>query len=122
MHEDVDTAAFSPLFIVFGLCGVISTMEEGYKKLIDRHRDKFRHAVTVERLFSPLVVSHVVNSEEAQAIQADHPSQRVDRLLDVIQRKDFETFKKFCVVLETTYPYMLNCMFLAVEPPATTGE
>ncbi len=97
-------------------------MEEGYKKVIERHRDKFRRAVTVERLFSPLVVSHVVNSEEAQAIQGEHPAQRVDRLLDVIQRKDYETFKKFCVVLETTYPYMLNCMFLGVEPPTTSGE
>ncbi|KAL9962960.1 hypothetical protein ACROYT_G032118 [Oculina patagonica] len=95
-------------------------MEEGYKKVIERHRDKFRRAVTVERLFSPLVVSHVVNSEEAQAIQGEHPAQRVDRLLDVIQRKDYETFKKFCVVLETTYPYMLNCMFLGVEPPTTS--
>lgn len=97
-------------------------MEEGYKKVIERHRDKFRRAITVERLFSPLVVSHVVNSEESQAIQGEHPAQRVDRLLDVIQRKDYETFKKFCVVLETTYPYMLNCMFLGVEPPTTSGE
>ena len=97
-------------------------MEEGYKKVVERHRDKFRRAITVERLFSPLVVSHVVNSEEAQAIQSEHPAQRVDRLLDVIQRKDYETFKKFCVVLETTYPYMLNCMFLGVEPPTTSGE
>lgn len=95
-------------------------MEEGYKKVIERHRDKFRRAITVERLFSPLVVSHVVNAEEAQAIQSEHPGQRVDRLLDVIQRKDDETFKKFCVVLETTYPYMLNCMFLGVEPPTTS--
>lgn len=85
--------------------------------MIERHRDKFRSAMTVERLLSPLVVSHVVNSDELQAIQNEHPSQRVDRLLNVIQRKDHETFKKFCVVLETTYPYMLNCMFLGVEPP-----
>ena len=97
-------------------------MEEGYKKVLERHRDKFRRAITVERLLSALVVSHVVSSEEAQAIQSEHPSQRVDRLLDVIQRKDHETFKKFCVVLETTYPYMLNCMFLGVEPPTTTGK
>lgn len=95
-------------------------MEEGYKKIIEGNRDKFRRAVTVERLFSPLVVSNVVSSDEAQAIQSEHPAQRVDRLLDVIQRKDHEKFKKFCVVLETTYPYMLNCMFLGVEPP--TGE
>lgn len=97
-------------------------MDEGYKKLIERHRDKFRRAITVERLLSPLVVSHVVSAEEAQSIQSEHPAQRVDRLLDVIQRKDHETFKKFCVVLETTYPYMLNCMFLGVEPPTTSGR
>ena len=102
----------------------ILAMEEGYKNVIERHRDKFRSAMTVERLLSPLVVSHVVNSDELQAIQNEHPSQRVDRLLNVIQRKDHETFKKFCVVLETTYPYMLNCMFLGVEPPIskTTGK
>lgn len=97
-------------------------MEEGYKKVIERNRDKFRRAVTVERLFSPLVVSNVVTSDEAQAIQSEHLTQRVDRLLDVIQRKDYEKFKKFCVVLETTYPYMLNCMFLAVDPPTSIGE
>ena len=99
-------------------------MEEGYKKLIERHRDRFRSAITVERLLAALVFSHVVNCEEAQLLQSEHPTQRVDRLLDVIQRKDYETFKKFCVVLESTYPYMLNCMFLGVEPPTskTTGE
>lgn len=97
-------------------------MDEGFKKLIERHRDKFRRAITVERILSPLVVSHVVSVEEAQSIQSEHPAQRVDRLLDIIQRKGHETFKKFCVVLETTYPYMLNCMFLGVEPPTTSGK
>lgn len=97
-------------------------MEEGYRKVLERHRAKFRCAVTVERLFSPLVASHVLSSEELFDIQSEHSSQRVDRLLDLVQRKDYETFKKLCVVLETTYPYMLNCMFLGVEPPITTGR
>lgn len=99
-------------------------MEEGYKKLIERHRDNFRSAVTLERLLPCLVVRQVVNSEEAQLLQGEHPTQQVDRLLDVIQRKGYETFKKFCVVLESTYPYMLNCMFLGVQPPTskTIGE
>ena len=97
-------------------------MEEGYRKVLERHRAKFRSAVTVERLFSSLVVGHVLSSEELLEIQNEVPSQRVDRLIDLVKLNSYETFKKFCVVLETTYPYMLNCMFLGVEPPITSGK
>ena len=76
----------------------------------------------MERLFSPLVVRHVLTSDELQTLQNESPVQRLDSLLDILTMKDYETFKRFCVVLETTYPYMLNCMFLGVEPPSLTGK
>ena len=97
-------------------------MEDGFKKLLERHRDRFRRAVTVERLFSPLVARHVLTSDEIQTLQKESPMQRLDSLIDILTEKDYEVFKRFCVVLETTYPYMLNCMFLGVEPPTLTGK
>lgn len=94
-------------------------MEEDFKKILERNRSKFRSAVAAERLFSPLAVSHVISAEDLQTIQSESPSKRLDKLIDILKRRDYGYFKKFCVVLETTYPYMLNCMFLGVEPPAT---
>ena len=96
-------------------------MEEEFRKLLECNRSKFCGAVAAERLLSPLAVSHVLTSEDLQTIQNEPPNKRIDKLLDVLQRLDYNYFKKFCVVLETTYPYMLNCMFLGVEPPAS-GE
>ncbi|XP_032232353.1 disks large homolog 5 isoform X2 [Nematostella vectensis] len=93
-------------------------MENEYKKILERLRVKFLACVTTDRLLSPLLVSHVISSDELQTIQNEPQSQKVGKLLDVVQRKDFHVFKRFCVVLETTFPYMLNCMFLGVEPPA----
>lgn len=94
-------------------------MEEEYRKLLECNRSKFCNAVTAERLLSPLAVSHVLTTEGLQSIQNEAPNKRVEKLLDALLRLDYNAFKKFCVVLETTYPYMLNCMFLGVEPPAS---
>lgn len=94
-------------------------MEEDFKKLLECNRGKFRAAVAAERLLSPLAVSHVISAEDLQTIQNESPSKRLDKLIDILKRRDYGYFKKFCVVLETTYPYMLNCMFLGVEPPAS---
>lgn len=92
-------------------------MEEDYKRILDRHRDKFRQAVSIERLSSPLLVSHILSDADWQTIENEVGSQRVDRLLDLLKTKGYDKFKRFCVILETTYPYMLNCMFLGMEPP-----
>ena len=95
-------------------------MEEDYKRIIDRHRDKFRQAVSIERLSSALLVSHILTDADWQTIENVEglgSSQRVDRLLDILKTKGYDKFKRFCVILETTYPYMLNCMFLGMEPP-----
>lgn len=92
-------------------------MEEDYKRILDRHRDKFRQAVSIERLSSSLLVSHILSEADWQIIDGEVGSQRVDRLLDLLKTKGYDKFKRFCVILETTYPYMLNCMFLGMEPP-----
>lgn len=94
-------------------------MEENYRKLLEGNRSKFCSAISAERLISPIAVSHILTSEELQSIQNEVPTKRVDKLIDALLRLDYNAFKKFCVVLETTYPYMLNCMFLNVEPPAS---
>jgi hypothetical protein len=92
-------------------------MEEDYKRILDRHRDKFRQAVNIERLSSSLLISHILSESDWQIIEAEIGSQRVDRLLDLLKTKGYDKFKRFCVILETTYPYMLNCMFLGMDPP-----
>jgi hypothetical protein len=92
-------------------------MEEDYKRILDRHRDKFRQAVNIERLSSSLLISHILSEADWQVIEGEIGSQRVDRLLDLLKTKGYDKFKRFCVILETTYPYMLNCMFLGMDPP-----
>ena len=92
-------------------------MEEDYKRILDRHRDKFRQAINIERLSSSLLISHILSEADWQIIQGEIGSQRVDRLLDLLKTKGYDKFKRFCVILETTYPYMLNCMFLGMDPP-----
>lgn len=92
-------------------------MDEEYKRIIDRNRDKFRQAVSIERLSSSLLVSHILSDADWQTIESEVGSHRIDRLLDLLKTKGYDKFKRFCVILETTYPYMLNCMFLGMEPP-----
>lgn len=92
-------------------------MEEEYKRILDCHRDKFRQAVNIERLSSSLLISHILNESDWKIIDDKNGGERIDILIDILKTKGFDKFKRFCVILETTYPYMLNCMFLGMEPP-----
>lgn len=98
-------------------------MDVKYKELLDDHRAKFSAVVDVSRLLPILESAETLTHSDVDEINKLATSkEKVDKILDVLMKKDNHAFQSLCFALETTYPHLLTVMFLGNSQQAGTAS